>query len=32
VKSGKEPWTIEELMQQAPRGLFMGYHSPAETE
>jgi hypothetical protein len=23
------PWTLEELMQQAPRGLFMGYRSPA---
>ena len=32
VKSGKEPWTVEELMQQAPRGLFMGYHSPAEID
>jgi len=24
------PWTLDELMQQAPRGLFMGYRSPAE--
>jgi 3-oxoacyl-[acyl-carrier protein] reductase len=29
VKLG-DPWTVEELMQQAPRGLFMGYRSPAE--
>ena len=28
VKSGKEPWTIEELMQQAPRGPVHGL-SPA---
>jgi 3-oxoacyl-[acyl-carrier protein] reductase len=26
------PWTNEELMQQAPRGLFMGYRSPANLE
>jgi 3-oxoacyl-[acyl-carrier protein] reductase len=25
-----DPWTLDELMQQAPRGLFMGYRSPAE--
>jgi 3-oxoacyl-[acyl-carrier protein] reductase len=24
------PWTFDELIQQAPRGLFMGYRSPAE--
>ena len=29
VKFG-DPWTIDELMQQAPRGLFLGYHSIAE--
>jgi len=26
------PWTLDELMQQAPRGLFMGYRSPANLE
>jgi 3-oxoacyl-[acyl-carrier protein] reductase len=25
-----EPWTVDELMQQAPRALFTGYKSPAE--
>lgn len=30
VKSGKEPWSIEELMDQAPRGLFNDYHPPAD--
>jgi len=29
TKSG-EPWTVQELMSQAPRGLFAGYKSPAE--
>jgi 3-oxoacyl-[acyl-carrier protein] reductase len=29
VKLG-DPWTMDELMQQAPRGLFMGYRSIAE--
>jgi hypothetical protein len=31
VKFG-EPWTLEELMQQAPRVLFAGYKSPAELD
>jgi hypothetical protein len=26
------PWTLDELMQQVPRGLFMGYRSPARLE
>jgi 3-oxoacyl-[acyl-carrier protein] reductase len=30
VKFGEGPWTLDELMQQAPRGLFTGYQSPAE--
>lgn len=30
MKSGNEPWTIEELTQQAPRGLFNDYHPPAD--
>jgi 3-oxoacyl-[acyl-carrier protein] reductase len=25
-----EPWTVDELVQQAPRALFTGYKSPAE--
>jgi 3-oxoacyl-[acyl-carrier protein] reductase len=29
VKYGEGAWTIEELMQQVPRGLLMGYQSPA---
>lgn len=29
VKVG-DPWTVDELMQQAPRGLFMGYRSIAD--
>ncbi|MGD0795337.1 MAG: SDR family NAD(P)-dependent oxidoreductase [Dehalococcoidales bacterium] len=29
VKFGEGPWTLDELMQQAPRGLFTGYQSPA---
>lgn len=31
VKYG-DPWTLEELMEQAPRSIFAGYKSPAETE
>ncbi len=31
TKFGEGPWTMEELMQQAPRGLLMGYKSPADT-
>jgi 3-oxoacyl-[acyl-carrier protein] reductase len=31
VKFG-DPWTMDELMNQAPRGLFMGYRSIAEME
>jgi 3-oxoacyl-[acyl-carrier protein] reductase len=27
TKPGREPWTVEELMEQAPRGLFAGYRS-----
>jgi hypothetical protein len=27
-----DPWTIDELMQQAPRGVFMGYRSTAEMD
>jgi 3-oxoacyl-[acyl-carrier protein] reductase len=30
TKFGKEPWTLEELMQQVPRGLLGGYHAPAD--
>jgi 3-oxoacyl-[acyl-carrier protein] reductase len=30
TKFDTKPWTMDELMQQAPRGLFAGYHSPAE--
>jgi 3-oxoacyl-[acyl-carrier protein] reductase len=30
TKFDDKPWTMEELMQQVPRGLFAGYHSPAE--
>lgn len=30
VKYGEGPWTMEELMQQVPRGLLAGYHSLAE--
>jgi 3-oxoacyl-[acyl-carrier protein] reductase len=29
TKYDNKPWTVEELMQQAPRGLFAGYKSPA---
>jgi 3-oxoacyl-[acyl-carrier protein] reductase len=30
TKFGEGPWTVEEIMQQAPKGLFSGYKSPAE--
>ncbi len=30
TKFGEGPWTPDELMAQAPRGLFQGYRSPAE--
>ena len=30
TKFGEGPWTVEEIIQQAPRGLFSGYKSPAE--
>jgi 3-oxoacyl-[acyl-carrier protein] reductase len=30
TKFGEGPWTMAELTQQAPRGLFMGYHSIAD--
>jgi 3-oxoacyl-[acyl-carrier protein] reductase len=30
TKFGKGPWTMEELMQQVPRGLLAGYRNPAE--
>jgi 3-oxoacyl-[acyl-carrier protein] reductase len=30
AKFGPGPWTIEELMQQVPRGLLQGYKNPAE--
>jgi 3-oxoacyl-[acyl-carrier protein] reductase len=29
AKFGEGPWTIDEIIRQAPRGLFNGYHSPA---
>ncbi|MBN1161768.1 MAG: SDR family oxidoreductase [Dehalococcoidales bacterium] len=29
TKFDSKPWTMEELVQQAPRGLFAGYKSPA---
>jgi 3-oxoacyl-[acyl-carrier protein] reductase len=29
TKFDSKPWTMEELIQQAPRGLFAGYKSPA---
>ncbi len=29
IKFDAAPWTVEEISQQAPRGLFMGYRSPA---
>jgi 3-oxoacyl-[acyl-carrier protein] reductase len=31
IKFG-DPWTLDELKLQAPRGLFMGYRSPASLE
>jgi 3-oxoacyl-[acyl-carrier protein] reductase len=30
TKMDKQPWTMEEILQQAPRGLFAGYHNPVE--
>jgi 3-oxoacyl-[acyl-carrier protein] reductase len=30
TKFGEGPWTLDEIIQQAPRGLFTGYQSPAE--
>jgi hypothetical protein len=30
TKFGEGPWTMEELMQQVPRGLLQGYKNPAE--
>lgn len=30
TKFDDKPWTMDELMQQVPRGLFAGYHNPAE--
>ncbi|MCX7912133.1 MAG: SDR family oxidoreductase [Dehalococcoidales bacterium] len=30
VKFGKEPWKMEELLQQVPRGLLAGYRCPAD--
>jgi 3-oxoacyl-[acyl-carrier protein] reductase len=30
TKFGEHPWTVEEIIQQSPRGLFTGYQSPAE--
>jgi 3-oxoacyl-[acyl-carrier protein] reductase len=30
TKFGQGPWTMEELMQQVPRGLLAGYKNPAE--
>jgi 3-oxoacyl-[acyl-carrier protein] reductase len=30
TKFGEGPWTVQEIMQQAPRGLFAGYHSITE--
>jgi 3-oxoacyl-[acyl-carrier protein] reductase len=29
TKFDKEPWTMEELMQQVPRGVLIGYRNPA---
>ncbi len=29
TKFGEGPWTVDELMQQVPRGLLAGYQSPA---
>jgi 3-oxoacyl-[acyl-carrier protein] reductase len=30
VRSGDEPWSMEELMKQVPRALFTDYHPPAD--
>jgi len=30
TKFDSKPWTVEELMQQVPRGLLAGYRNPAE--
>jgi 3-oxoacyl-[acyl-carrier protein] reductase len=30
TKFGEGPWTIDELIQQVPRGLLAGYQSPAD--
>jgi 3-oxoacyl-[acyl-carrier protein] reductase len=30
TKFDSKPWTMDELMQQVPRGLLAGYHNPAE--
>jgi len=30
TKFDNKPWTLEELMQQVPRGLLAGYRNPAE--
>ncbi|HTY81693.1 MAG TPA: SDR family NAD(P)-dependent oxidoreductase [Dehalococcoidales bacterium] len=30
TKFGEKPWTVEEIMQQAPRALLTGYVNPAE--
>jgi 3-oxoacyl-[acyl-carrier protein] reductase len=30
TKFGEAPWTVAEIIQQAPRALFTGYQSPAE--
>lgn len=32
VKSGAIPWTMDELLEQVPRGLLMDYKSPADLE
>jgi 3-oxoacyl-[acyl-carrier protein] reductase len=32
TKFEKEPWTLDELMQQVPRGLLAGYKSPAANQ
>lgn len=29
TKYDSKPWTVEEIIQQAPRSLFAGYHPPA---
>jgi hypothetical protein len=30
MKFDSKPWTVKEIIQQAPRGLFMGYKSIAD--